>query len=215
MKKKIKIDIIDDHQIFIDSLGRLLTDDKNLNVVGGALNGQELLEVIKNESPDIILLDIEMPVMNGDDVLKIISKKYPGIHVIILSAFIEEEGVSHYMASGASGVLPKECNHEDLLDAIYSVMEKGFYFNDAIFKSLLTDFKKQNSNNSVITKISLSSREIEVLKLICVGKTNKKMAQILCLEPCTIDYHRRNLYNKTSTMNTASLVMYTVKNGLI
>src|ERR1700758_789280 len=119
MSEKIKIIITDDHQIFIDGIKLIIKEDQHLSVIGSALNGQELLTLLKKEIPDIILLDLEMPILNGEKTLEIIKKQYPFIKVIILSGFLEEPLVSYFMNKGANAVLPKECDFEILLEAIY------------------------------------------------------------------------------------------------
>jgi len=119
------------------------------------------------------------------------------------------------MEKGASDDLSKECEDNDLFEAIYSVNEKGFYFNEAVSKALLAGLKKEKSVHAAHSKLFLSPREIEVLKLLCIGNTNKEIAKILSIEPCTIDFHRRRLYFKTGTLNASSLAVYAAKNGLI
>ena len=137
MSEKIKIIIVDDHRIFVDSLSRLLKAERRLSVIGSALNGEELLELLKKLTPDIIILDLEMPIMDGHEVFKRIKKLYPHIKIIILSGFLEDSFVHHFMGKGANAVLAKECDHEILLDAIYTVREKNYYFDPEISQALL------------------------------------------------------------------------------
>jgi DNA-binding NarL/FixJ family response regulator len=212
---KVKILIADDHQIFIDSLKSLLHEEKDLRVIGGALNGEEVLTLTKRETPDIILLDIEMPVMNGDETLQALTNDFPDVKTIILSGFLEEDRVSYYMSRGACAALPKECSHEHLLNAIYAVVEKGFYLNESVLKALWNSITRDKSGANDHNRFDLSRREVQVLKLLCAGRKNKEIAEELFIAFSTVDFHRRKLYSKTGTVNLASLVVFAVKNGLI
>lgn len=215
MIEKIKIILVDNHQIFIDAIKRLIKDERQFSVIGTALNGQELLELLKRMTPDIIILDLEMPVMDGEKTFEIIKKQYSSIKVIILSGFLEESVISYFMEKGANAVIAKEWGEGILLDAIFTVWMRDYYFNPTISQALLDKLQKTNSANGVLKKLDLSGREIEVLKELLKGCTNKEVAESLNIVASTVDFHRRRIYAKTNTNNMSDLTMYAIKNRII
>ena len=124
MPKKIKIVLVDNHKLFIDGITRLFEDYQKFSVIGSALNGEELMELLKKLAPDIILLDLEMPVMDGHEAFKKIKKQYPHIKIVIVSGFLDDTTVHCYMKEGANAVIAKEWGDEILIDALYAVVEK-------------------------------------------------------------------------------------------
>lgn len=215
MSEKIKIILVDNHQIFIDALKRLIKDERQLSVIGSAVNGEELLELLKNLTPDIIILDLEMPIMNGEKAFEIIKKQYPSIKVIILSGFLEEPTISYFMEEGANAVIAKEWDEQILLDAIYTVWVKGCYFNPQVSLALLDKLQKKKVASAALKKLDLSEREIEVLIELLKGSTNKEAAESLNIVASTVDFHRRRIYAKTNTDNMSDLTKYAIKNGII
>jgi len=216
MSKRIKLVIVDDHEVVRKSFISLLKEDPNILIVGEAENGKHLLELLKQGcEPDIILLDLEMPVMSGDKVLPILMQRFEGIGVIILSQHYSESLVSEFLSKGVRGYLAKNCKVEDLFDAIYDVKNDGHYFNKKTAAAMLTGLKKEKALFTVYDKASMSDREIEILKLLCDGKTNKEMGKSVSLTPRTIDFHRQNIYKKTKCKTTAELVKYAIKNGIV
>jgi DNA-binding NarL/FixJ family response regulator len=193
----------------------LLSEDSSLKVIGEAANGRELLDLLKLKEPDVVLLDIEMPVMNGLQALEVMSKRFPKVKVIMLSMHLSPGMISEFMARGASAFLPKETNIEVLIEAINTVKIEGHYYNknvsDAMRKSLQSNHKSQ----STFHEQALTAREISILKLICDGKTNSDIAQELNISYNTVDFHRRNLYSKTQSSNIPGLVKYAIKHGIL
>jgi len=215
MKRKIKIAMADDHVMVRQGLATLLMAEDDLQIVSQSNNGQELLDSLKVQPADLIILDIEMPVMDGMQTLQVLNKKYPEIKVIMLSMHFDDLHISEFISAGARGFLSKNSDVEVVLDAIYSVVEQGYYFNDKVSKALLSSLMKSKKINPVFNKEPLTQREIDVLKLICQEKTNQEIAEELFLSVRTVEGHRTNIAQKTNSRNIAGLVIYAIKNGII
>jgi len=156
-----------------------------------------------------------MPIINGHQALKILTERYPQISVIVVSMHYSDAYISESIAAGAKGFLPKNCDIDKVIDAIFAVNEEGYYFDDKISRALLN--RIVNSNNENLPRFvenALTKRERQIVELICTGKTNKEIANLLCLSVRTIEVHRNSINKKTNTKNVADLVVYAVKNGL-
>lgn len=214
MKKKITIGIAEDHDLVRQGLVMLLDDEDELEVKCEASNGEELLECLKQNKTDVILMDLDMPVLNGLQTLKIIRKKYPSLKVIMLSMYYSDDFISQCIKEGARGFLPKNCSIEKVVDAIYAVHEQGYYFDDKVSKALLLKIINDDNFNPTFSQDTLSAREKEVLELICEEKNNNEIAELLCISNRTVDTHRQNILKKTNAKNTAGIVIYAIKNGI-
>lgn len=216
-KDIIKIMLVDDHQIVIDGLKSLLTEIKNIVIVAEANNGKDAIDVLNKTPVDVVLMDIEMPVMNGLDSTKIITSRYPPTKVIALTTFSENAIVKKMLNAGASGYILKNIKTETLLEAIITVHRGEKYFSSEISLVLLKPSteeiilpKKQNSSVNL-----LSSREIEILKLIAEGLSNSETAEKLFISPKTVKAHRENIMKKLDLHNVVELVRCAIDNGLI
>lgn len=211
----IKIALVDDHKLFRSGMRALLGAFDNLEVVMEAGNGQEFLDQLKDHRPDVVLMDLEMPVLDGMETIKILKEKYPDVKAIIVSMHDEEKFIVHLMELGARGYLLKNSNPEDIENAVRSVAETGYYFSEMVSRLMLHGLvKKENLKPSFNNKEALTSREIEVVKLICKEHTTPEMAEILFISPRTVDGHRNNIMDKTGARNIAGIVVYAMKNGL-
>ncbi|MGQ0829212.1 MAG: response regulator transcription factor [Bacteroidota bacterium] len=216
MKNQIKLAIVDDHHLFREGLISLTTEYKDLNVVIEASNGKELIEQIEKRKVDVVLLDIEMPIMDGFEVTRYLKKNYPEIKILILTMYNDEEIIRYLIGTGAHGFLLKNSSIANIIDAIYSVTtDNGYYFNDSVSKSMVQDLVSSKKIKPYFHKSKLSARELEVMRLICKEYTNKEIACSLFLSLRTVDGHRENILNKIKAKNTAGIVMYAVKNNLL
>jgi len=215
MSQKIKVAVAEDHELVRKGYISLLSEDPTITITGEASNGKELLELLKRSEPDVVLLDLEMPVMNGQETLEIINKRFPNTRTIIISMHFEEMLISEYIIRGARGYLPKNCNIETLVDAIYTVQSDGYYFNKRISMAIVSRLLREKSINPVLDELALTERETEILKQICEDRTNKQIADSLRITVRTVDFHRGNIYKKTKSSTVAGLVMYAVRNGLV
>ncbi len=217
--KPINIAIADDQMLFRKGMAGIINTFEDMTVVCEANNGHKLLGFLETttQNPDVILMDLSMPELNGIDTMKIIHEKYPEQKVIILSIHNEEKFVIHLIELGASAYLFKNSEPEDVEKAIRGVIEKGFYFSEdtlSTFHKRLTNKKSHVSVHDNIP-ITLSIREIEVLNLICQEQTAHEIADKLFISTRTVDGHRNNLLEKTGARNTAGLVIFAIKNNLV
>ena len=216
MSKIIHIGIVDDHLVLRQGLISLLKEYEHLNVVLSVNNGKELMDELKNTKPDILLLDIDMPVMNGREVLEKLNLKYPKIKVIIITQYFNDAYIIEFIKNGARAFLQKNCDIEKILDAIQAVHEIGEYYDSRVSATMAAVLKKSpTSVNEVIPDTEFTKREIEILRLICIKKSNIDIAEELNLSVRTIEGHRYNISKKTNTANTIELIEYAFRNNLL
>jgi DNA-binding NarL/FixJ family response regulator len=214
MKNKIRIAIAEDHELVRQGMVALAKREKGLSMVFDVSNGQELLDGLKTKKVDVILLDLNMPILNGHQALKIIGEKYPEVKVIIVSMMYDDEYITESIELGARGFLPKNTDFDELVDAIFSVHETGHYFDKQITKSLVKSIASQKGRKPLNSSYSLSDREKEVLLEICNGKSNDAIAESLSISIRTVETHKRNLFSKTNNKNSVGLVLFAITNGL-
>lgn len=213
---KIKIAIADDYKIFREGLKVGLSADEALEVVLEADNGEDLLKALENETPDVILMDLKMPIMDGMEATKEVRKKYPSVKVLVVSMYEDDKFIIHLMENGANGYLLKNTEPDEIRRSIYAVHENGYYFNDLVNKALLKKLiLKNNLKPSFNQNVELTEREQEVLKLICEEKTAAEIAKEIFLSPRSVEGIRQRLIEKVGVRNSAGLVMFAVKNGLV
>lgn len=212
---KIKIAIADDYKIFREGLKVGLSADENMQVIFEADNGEDLLKGLETITPDIIIMDLKMPIMDGMEATKEVRKKYPGMKVLVVSMYEDDKFIIHLMEIGANGYLLKNAEPDEIRRSIYSVHENGYYFNDLVNKALLKKLVlKNNLKPSFNQNVELTEREIEVLKLICEEKTAAEIAKDIFLSPRSVEGIRQRLIEKIGVRNTAGLVMFAAKNGI-
>ncbi|MDF1696001.1 MAG: response regulator transcription factor [Saprospiraceae bacterium] len=215
---KIKIIIADDQLLFLKGLRLLINTFENMTLIGEANNGQELLNIMQVDPPDVVLLDLKMPVMDGIQATKHIKEDFPDVKIILLSMYNDESIINLIMSLGANSYLLKNEDPSVLKIAIESVMDKGFYFNEYTSKALLHGLKDpavRKGKSKLLDAIQLTKREIEVLELICQEYTSNEIAKKLFLSVRTVEGHRKSLLEKTDARNIAGLVLYAMKNQLI
>lgn len=213
---KIKIAIADDFKIFREGLKVGLSADEAMEVLLEADNGEDLLKGLETITPDVIIMDLKMPLMDGMEATKIVRKKYPEIKVLVVSMYEDDKFIIHLMENGANGYLLKNAEPDEIRRAIYSVHENGYYFNDLVNKALLKKLVlKNNLKPSFNQNIDLTEREQEVLKLICEEKTAAEIGKEIFLSPRSVEGIRQRLIEKVGVRNTAGLVMFAVKNGIV
>lgn len=213
---KIKIAIADDYKIYRDGLKVGLSADENLEVIMEADNGEDLLKGLEKNAPDVILMDLKMPIMDGMEATKEVRKKFPGIKVLVVTMYEDDKFIIHLMENGANGYLLKNTEPDEIRKSIYAVYENGYYFNDVVNKALLKKLVlKNNLKPSFNQNIDLTERELQVLKLICEEKTAVEIGKEIFLSPRSVEGIRQRLVEKVGVRNTAGLVMFAVKNGVV
>lgn len=216
-KQKLTIMIVEDQHIFRKGLILLLKEIPGVEIFGEASNGQEFLDLIKEELPDIVLMDIQMPVMNGIEATQKALELYPGLKILAISMFGDEEYLVKMLESGVKGFLLKTIEEQELHKAIQLVSDNKNYFSDELLPVLtnsLVSKKPSSSTSEPILKEELTRREIEVLNLICKGFTIKEIADQLFISQRTVDGHKANLFRKTGVDSSVKLVTFAIKNGL-
>lgn len=209
MKEKLTICLVDDHALFREGIRFLLSKWERIGTIYEAGNGKEVLELLEPCRPDIILMDIEMPGMNGIEATREVLNIYPQTRIIALSMYADECFYKDMIDAGAKGFLLKNSRFETVKTAISEVLENRSYFSPEILNSILKNMDqpaKKTSNSD------LSDREIEVLFHICKGLSNQEIAEQLFISKRTVDKHRENILLKTESKNTAELVVYAIKN---
>ena len=204
--------IVDDHTLFRNGLKLLLQHYLPDSVIIESSNGEEALLRVTNKMPDIILMDINMPVMNGVESTRKIIEMNPEACIIALTMHGDESYYYQMIDAGAKGFLLKNSKPDDVLDAIKQVCQGKHYFSEEIMYSVIRNL---NKNDTEIPDIQLSSRETEVLKMICAGLSNQEIGDKLFISKRTVDNHRASLLEKTQSKNTAQLVIYAIKMGVI
>jgi len=210
--EKIRIIIADDHQLFRNGLKILLNAFPDFEVVGEASNGEEFIKILRNTKAEIALMDINMPEMDGIEATRKGLKVCPDINIIALSMYGEEEYYYKMVDAGAKGFILKDSDISDVKEAILTIRKGGSYFSQELLYHVIQKIKHRETESK---GANLSKREREILIKICEGLSNQEIAEALFISKRTVDKHRANLLGKTNSKNTASLILFAIKNKLI
>lgn len=215
----IKVVIVDDHTIIRDGIKALMRDNEEIEIVGEASNGKELIQLLPNLAADVILMDINMPEMDGFEATGYLREKFPDKKVLVLSMLDHENYISKVFEAGASGYLLKNTGREEMVCAVKIVARGGRYLCSDIGFNLLNKLKnptyKPVENQEDKQVRDLSQREVEILKLIADGLTNAEIADKIFTSKRTVETHRQNIIEKTKAKNTAALIKYAIGKGII
>ncbi|MCF8778975.1 response regulator transcription factor [Vibrio sp. IRLE0018] len=211
MDKPIRVVIVDDHQVVLDGFMARLEMEREINVVGTASNGLEALDVVKKQKPDVVLMDISMPIMNGIEATRIIKADWPEAKILMLTMHDNREYIVKVMQEGAVGYMLKEISAEKMVQAIKTVNQGSTYFCESATQTLFTQAIIPASQRPS----PLSRREEAVLKLVAQGHSSKKIATLLNISYRTVETHRHNIKHKLDVSSTAELAKYALEQGLI
>jgi len=217
-KMKIKIIIADDHLIFIEGLKALIKDSDKVSLVGEATNGEILLQLLKTKEVDVVLMDVNMPEVNGIEATQKIKASFPKVKVLGLTMMEDAKYISQMMKAGASGYLLKTTGKEELINAVTQVYNGNRYLSEEVSMKLIDrmlDGNGQESESKPEREPQITKREQEIIRLIAEEMTNEEIAKHLNNSPMTIITHRKNLLRKLNVKNTAGLVKYAVQHGLV
>jgi two-component system, NarL family, response regulator DegU len=220
--RKIKLALCDDHNLFRAGMASILNQVPDFELITEAANGQELIDRIARKLPDVVLLDLQMPVMDGTATADYLRENHPLVKVVVLTMHDEDRMVLHLLEKGVSGYLLKDADPSEVEKAIRKVLDEGVYLNEFVSKALL----RKMTNKTIVTKnppgnglynskVILSEREKEVLKLICEGLSTAEISEKIFLSPRTVEGHRLRILEKTGTKNTAGMVAFAFKNDLV
>lgn len=210
MKKPIKLFIADDHQMFIDGIKALLHNTADIEIIGEANNGNQVMEKMETLEPDIILMDIGMPELNGIETTSLVSEKYPPVKIIALTMYDDNNRVVKMLKAGAKGYVLKNTSKQELLQAIQMVASGGVHYSTQVIINTMQNITDENKNPIA----NITEREIEIIKLIVKSFTNKEIADKLSISELTVNTHRKNAMRKLEIKNTAGLVKFAIDNHI-
>lgn len=218
--RKIKVHIADDHHILIDGIKAVLSSEDNIEVVGYSINGAEVLNWFKDNQADVLILDINMPKIDGIEVLQYFMKNDFKHKIIVLSSYDDAKLIKEVLKIGASGFLAKKCAAENIVEAINTVDSGKQYFSKSIQERLLATFIHKEVKNETPSQdgtffSNLTPREIEVLRLIARQNNSKEISKLLHISVNTVETHRKNLIQKLGVKNVVGLAIYAVKNNIV
>lgn len=210
---KIKVVLVDDHTVLRQGLRALLSYSEDIDVVGEAQNGREAIEVVERLRPDVVLMDINMPIMNGIDATRAISERFPDTRVVVLTQYEEQQYIVPLLEANASGFITKRAEGSEIIGAIRTVAGGEVYVHPVMATLMARQIKEQSQ--AATARASLTPRERDVLKLVVRGHTNGQIARELELSVKTVEWHRANVMNKLGAHGVADLVRHALQHGLI
>lgn len=213
----IQVAIAEDHTVFRELLSESLQKKKDIEVIFGAANGSDLISQIKNQTPDVVLLDLHMPVMDGTAALEIIRSQFPQVKVVILSLQYSDVHVRKFMKLGARGYLCKDVEFEKVVQAIRDVSEMGYYFYDKVSPDLIAELVEDKTiapETVGSPPEELTTREVEIIQQLFEQNTNQEIAENLNISVRTVHNHRINITRKTDSKNVVGVMLYAIKHGL-
>ncbi len=215
--QKIKVLLADDHVVVRQGLRALLASEEDIEIVGEADNGRQAVQLVRRTMPDVVVMDIAMPVLNGLEATRQITRAMPSTKVLILSSYSDDEYVQQLTEAGAAGYLVKQTAANDLLKAIREAHRGNAFFSPSIAKRLRDQCREAFASGQPVKPAThyLTTREAEVLQLIAEGRANKQIAGELCISIKTVEKHRQQVMNKLGIHDVASLTRYAISKGII
>ena len=213
---KVRIMLADDHTVVRQGLRKILEDRPEWEVIAEAGDGREAVRQAEEHKPDVAIIDVAMPLLNGIETTRQISKRSPNTRILILSMHSDEAYVNQILKAGATGYLLKDSADVDLVQAVDAVSRGKSFFSPAISKVMLDDYVRQLADKGITDRYeSLSEREREIFQLIAEGKANKEIAVLLSISPSTVETHRARIMEKLDLHSAAEIVLYAVRRGVI
>jgi len=218
LESLIKIAIADDHKIFRDGIKMALSDKKNLKMLWEAEDGKDMMHKIAIKQPDVLLMDIRMPEIDGINAIELIRKEYEELKIIVLTMYDDQQMISKMMEMGANAYLTKTTDPEEIYNAILTCMNDDFYFNDLVNKAVmgkLLQKKNVRQHYGTTNTVHFNEKEIKILKLLAEDKTTEEISKTIFLSPRTIETIRQNMKMKVNAKTIGGLIMYGMRNKLI
>jgi len=213
--RALRILLADDHTVVRQGLRKVLEERPEWQVVAEAGDGRTAVRLAEEHKPDVAVVDVAMPLLNGIEATRQITKRAPQTKVLVLSMYSDEAYVTQMLKAGAKGYLLKDSADVDLLEAVQAVSQGKSFFSPAVARLMSDDYKHQRGENAVDRYESLSDREREIFQLVAEGKTNKEMAALLFISPSTVETHRARVMEKLDLHSAAEIVLYAVRRGVI
>ncbi len=209
---KIKLMIVDDHQMFIDGVKSLLRKEKQFEFIAEANTGEEALRLIESMQPDILITDISMPGMSGNELIEKVKTKSPEIKILVLSMHNEAEVISAIMMQEAEGYILKNTGRQELSSALHKIADGGTFYSDEVLLSLMRKVKKEAKRDKEV--VHLSERELEVVRLVVQEMSNEEIAEKLFISKRTVETHRKNINQKTNMKTVVGLIKFAIRNEI-
>ena len=213
--QKLKLYLVDDHKLFREGLKLLLSTQDFVKHIYEASNGREFIENLPLSACDVVLMDIEMPEMNGIEATREALHLHPELKIIVLSMYGDEQYYYQMIDAGAKGFMLKNTGIENVIKGIQKVAAGENFFSEELLFNILNNMRDNSKTTADVPDNELSDREMEILYHVCKGESNQEIAEALFISKRTVDKHRANLLSKTGCRNTAALVMYAIKNKMI
>jgi len=214
--QQIRVALADDHKIFRDGIKMALRDREYLRILWEAEDGKDLMHKLQIKQPDVLLMDIRMPEVDGINAISLIRKEYEGVKIIVLTMYDDQEMITKMMEMGANAYLTKTTDPEEIYQAIITCMNDDFYFNDLVNKAVLLKLQhKKTIRQFYPNPVKFSDKEIKILRLISEDKTTEEISKEVFLSPRTIETIRQNMKQKVGAKTIAGLVMYAMRNKLL
>lgn len=213
---RLRILLADDHTVVRQGLRKVLEERPDWQVVAEAGDGREAVRLAEQQKPDVAIIDVAMPLLNGIETTRQIIKRVPSTRVLVLTMYADEAYVTQMLQAGATGYLLKDSADVDLIQAVTEVSRGKSFFSPAIARVMLDDYRRQLADKGVTDRYdSLSEREREIFQLIAEAKTNKEIASLLSVSPSTVETHRAHIMEKLDLHSAAEIVLYAVRRGII
>ncbi len=215
---QIKIAIADDHKIFRDGIKMALSNKENLKILWEAEDGKDMMHKIEIKMPDVLLMDIRMPEIDGINAIQILRKEYQSVKIIVLTMYDDHQMISKMMEMGANAYLTKTTDPEEIYQAILTCMNEDFYFNDLVNAAVMGKLMQKKSVRQIYgdsLPITFSEKEIKILQLLSEDKTTEEISKQIFLSPRTIETIRQNMKSKVNAKTIGGLIMYAMRNKLI
>jgi DNA-binding NarL/FixJ family response regulator len=212
---EIRVLIVDDHAILRDGIRSLLERQEDIRVVGEAANGREAIERVQELSPDLVLMDVAMPEMNGMEATRQIKARFPQVRVLILTQHDDPEYIEPLLRAGASGYVLKRSGGREVITAIHQVYEHGAYLEPSITRQVIEGIAQPENNKAAAIEQGLTAREKQILRYLIDGLSNKEIAHLLSISPKTVSVHRSNLMIKLGVRSSVDLLRYAARVGWV
>ena len=215
---QIKIAIADDHKIFRDGIKMALSDKENLKILWEAEDGKDMMHKIGIKMPDVLLMDIRMPEIDGINAIQILRKEYEAVKIIVLTMYDDHQMITKMMEMGANAYLTKTTDPEEIYEAIFTCMNEDYYFNDLVNAAVMGKLMQKKSVRQIYgdsLPVTFSEKEIKILQLLSEDKTTEEISKVIFLSPRTIETIRQNMKSKVNAKTIGGLIMYAMRNKLI
>jgi len=215
---QIKIAIADDHKIFRDGIKMALSDKENLKILWEAEDGKDMMHKISIKMPDVLLMDIRMPEIDGINAIQILRKEYETVKIIVLTMYDDHQIITKMMEMGANAYLTKTTDPEEIYEAILTCMNEDYYFNDLVNAAVMGKLMQKKSVRQIYgdsLPVTFSEKEIKILQLLSEDKTTEEISKVIFLSPRTIETIRQNMKSKVNAKTIGGLIMYAMRNKLI